>query len=135
MRFPAFVLLIAVAALAHGAEMYRWTDEKGVVNYTPYPPPPNIRKVEPKKLGDTGKATASEAPYSEQLAAKNFPVTFYATPACGELCKTARAHLDKLANLYVTRAREVELVTTFKEATRLETDFWEMSWRAGLRIE
>ena len=73
MRFPAFVLLIAVAALAHGAEMYRWTDEKGVVNYTPYPPPPNIRKVEPKKLGDTGKATASEAPYSEQLAAKNFP--------------------------------------------------------------
>jgi len=95
MRFPAFVLLIAVAALAHGAEMYRWTDEKGVVNYTPYPPPPNIRKVEPKKLGDTGKAPVSEAPYSEQLAAKNFPVTFYATPACGELCKTARAHLDK----------------------------------------
>ena len=64
MRFPAFVLLIAVAALAHGAEMYRWTDEKGVVNYTPYPPSPNIRKVEPKKLGDTGKAPASEAPYS-----------------------------------------------------------------------
>jgi thiaminase len=30
-------------------------------------------------------------------------------------------------------AREAELVTIFKEATRLETDFWEMGWRAGLR--
>ena len=30
-----------------------------------------------------------------QLAIKNFPVTFYATPACGEPCKDARALLDK----------------------------------------
>ena len=47
----------------------------------------------------------------------------------------ARAHLDRLANLYVTPAREAELVAIFKEATRLETDFWEMGWRAGLRVE
>src|SRR5688572_5135643 len=47
----------------------------------------------------------------------------------------ARAHLDKLADLYVTPAREAELVAVFKEATRLETDFWEMGWRAGLRVE
>jgi glutaredoxin len=95
MKFRAFVILMAVAALAHGAEMYRWVDEKGVVNYTPYPPPPNIRKVEPKKLGDSAKAPASsDAPYSVQLATKNFPVTFYSTPAC-EPCKTARAHLEK----------------------------------------
>jgi thiaminase (transcriptional activator TenA) len=24
-----------------------------------------------------------------------------------------------------------ELIVIFKEATRLETDFWEMGWRAG----
>ncbi len=95
MKLPALVILMGFAALAHGAEMYRWVDEKGTVNYTPYPPPPNIRKVEPKKLGDTARAPASEAPYSVQLAAKNFPVTFYSTPACGEPCKLARAHLDK----------------------------------------
>ena len=47
----------------------------------------------------------------------------------------AGAHLDRLANLYVTPARKAELVTVFKEATRLETDFWEMGWRAGLRGE
>ena len=45
------------------------------------------------------------------------------------------AHLDHLADLYVTPAREAELLTIFKEATRLETDFWEMGWHAGLRVE
>lgn len=45
----------------------------------------------------------------------------------------ARAHLDRLADLYATPAREAELVTIFKEATQLETDFWEMGWRAGAR--
>jgi glutaredoxin len=97
MRFPAFLMLMAVSAFACGADMYRWVDEKGVVNYTPYPPPPNIRKVEAKKLGDAAKNTPAptDAPYSVQLAAKNFPVTFYSTPDCGDACKTARAYLDK----------------------------------------
>ena len=39
MRFRAFVILMSVAALAHGADMYRWVDEKGIVNYASYPPP------------------------------------------------------------------------------------------------
>src|SRR3954469_16429170 len=97
MKYGALAILMVTAALAHGADMYRWVDEKGVVNYTPYPPPPNIRKVEAKKLGDAAKATpaAIDMPYSVQLAAKNFPVTFYSTPDCGEACKTARAYLDK----------------------------------------
>jgi hypothetical protein len=33
----------------------------------------------------------------------------------------------------VTPAREAELIAIFKEATRLETDFWDMGWRAGPR--
>ena len=44
----------------------------------------------------------------------------------------ARAHLDKLAMRYVTPAREAELIAVFREATRLEADFWDMGWRAGL---
>jgi glutaredoxin len=88
-----FLTLMGFAALAYGAEMYRWVDDKGVVNYTPYPPPTNIKKVEQKKLGDN-KVQTSGAPYSVQVATKNYPVTFYATPDCGP-CKTARAHLDK----------------------------------------
>lgn len=56
----------------------------------------------------------------------------YAGPPYQEVAARARAHLDKLASLYVTPARESELTTIFKDATRLETDFWEMGWRAGL---
>jgi thiaminase len=32
-------------------------------------------------------------------------------------------------------AREAELIAIFKEATRLEIEFWEMGWRAGQRGE
>jgi len=42
---------------------------------------------------------------------------------------TARAHLEGLADRYATPAREAELIVIFKEATRLEADFWEMGWR------
>jgi thiaminase/transcriptional activator TenA len=57
----------------------------------------------------------------------------YAGAAYQEVAAKARTHLDQLAKLYVTPAREAELVTIFKEATRLEADFWEMGWRMGLR--
>ena len=52
-----------------------------------------------------------------------------------EVAAKARAHLDRLADLYATPAREAELVAIFKEATRLETDFWEMGWRKGRSVE
>ena len=57
----------------------------------------------------------------------------YAGAPYQEVAAKARAHLDRLANLYVTPAREAELVAVFQEATRLEADFWDMGWRAGLR--
>ena len=46
-----------------------------------------------------------------------------------EVARRAREHLDRLAELYVTPARKDELVATFREATKLETNFWEMGWR------
>ncbi len=94
MKIWTLLILTGYAAFAAGAEMYRWVDEKGVVNYTPYPPPANIKKVEQKKLGDNSVQTG-DVPYSLQLATKNFPVTFYSTVECGPPCKAARAHLDK----------------------------------------
>jgi len=90
----AILVALGFAALAHGAEVYRWVDEKGVVNYTPYPPPANIKKVEQKKFSSNTVQT-SETPYNVQQAVKTFPVTLYATPDCGEPCKVGRAHLDK----------------------------------------
>ncbi len=110
MKTFVLLLLAAFAASAAGAEMYRWVDDKGVVNYTPYPPPANIKKVETKRLGGN-TAQAVEGSYSLQLATKNFPVTLYATD-CGELCNNARAHLKKRGIPYTeknpTDAKEVD---------------------------
>jgi hypothetical protein len=33
------------------------------------------------------------------------------------------------------RPARQSLIMIFKEATRLEADFWEMGWRAGQRVE
>ena len=53
----------------------------------------------------------------------------YAGTAYQEVAAKARAHLDRLGQRYATPAREAELVTIFREATRLEADFWEMGLR------
>src|SRR5215467_5328261 len=55
----------------------------------------------------------------------------YAGAPYQEVAANARGHLDRLAGRYATPARECELIAIFKEATRLETEFWEMGWRAG----
>ena len=48
-----------------------------------------------------------------------------------QVAANAQAQLERLADRYATPAREAELVAIFKEATRLEADFWDMGWRAG----
>src|SRR5262249_21332689 len=56
----------------------------------------------------------------------------YAGAAYQDIAAKARADLDRLAERYLTPAREAELAAIFREATRLEADFWEMGWRAGM---
>ena len=53
----------------------------------------------------------------------------YAGAPYQEVAANARTHLESLADHYATPAREAELIAIFKEATRLEADFWEMGWR------
>src|SRR5207237_9196958 len=48
----------------------------------------------------------------------------YAGAPYQEVAGSARGHLDRLASLYVTPAREAELVAIFNEATRLGTEVW-----------
>jgi thiaminase/transcriptional activator TenA len=57
----------------------------------------------------------------------------YAGAPYQEVAAKARAHLEGLAGLYATPAREAELIAIFKEAARLEAEFWEMGWRVGKR--
>lgn len=57
-------------------------------------------------------------------------ISEYAGAAYQEVAAKARAQLDHLADRYATPAREAELIVIFREATRLEAEFWEMGWRA-----
>jgi len=59
----------------------------------------------------------------------------YAGEPYQQVAAKARAHLDRLADLYATSARKAELVEIFKEAARLETNFWQMAWLKGWGTE
>lgn len=54
----------------------------------------------------------------------------YASAAYQDVAAKAVAQLGGLAERYMTPHRERELRQIFREATRLEADFWEMGWRA-----
>ena len=79
------------------------------------------------RLATHSDAQVSTNPYRDWIAE-------YAGAPYQEVAAKARAHLDRLAERYATPAREAELITIFREATRLEADFWEMGWRMGQRV-
>ena len=67
-------------------------------------------------------ALAATNPYSIWISE-------YAGAPYQEVATNARDQLELLADRYSTPAREPELLAIFREATRLEADFWEMGWR------
>ncbi|MGI9426510.1 MAG: thiaminase II [Hyphomicrobiaceae bacterium] len=69
-------------------------------------------------------ALASRNPYSVWIAE-------YAGEPYQAVAENAEAQLETLANRYMTDTRQDELIAIFKEATRLEEDFWEMGWSIG----
>jgi thiaminase/transcriptional activator TenA len=79
------------------------------------------------KLAAHSDAQVSTNPYRDWIAE-------YAGAPYQEVAAKARGHLDRLADRYATPAREAELAAIFREATRLEADFWEMGWRMRQRV-
>ena len=69
-------------------------------------------------------ALADRNPYSVWI-------TEYASDAYQDVAAKAEHHLNALAERYLTPEREAELSAIFREATRLEADFWEMGWKSG----
>jgi thiaminase/transcriptional activator TenA len=80
------------------------------------------------RLAAQSDARAATNPYQVWIAE-------YAGAPYQQVAAKARAHLDRLADLYATSAREAELSAIFKEAARLETNFWQMAWLKGQSIE
>jgi hypothetical protein len=96
MRIFSSLLFIVFAAMsANAAQLYRWVDAKGNVEWRDTPPPASVpaKKVEQRRVGDN-VTPGDDLPFSVQLAAKNHPVTLWATD-CGTVCTNARAHLSR----------------------------------------
>ncbi|MGA7809596.1 thiaminase II [Bradyrhizobium sp.] len=78
------------------------------------------------RLAAQPDAEAATNPYRVWIAE-------YAGGPYQEVAAKARAQLDNLADRYATPARAAELIAIFREATRLEADFWQMGWRMHQR--
>lgn len=87
------MVLLAASGTLLAAQLYRWVDDKGRVEWRDTPPPSSAKKVEQRTIGGSTIET-STLPYSVQVAAKNFPVTLWITD-CGDACTQARAHLAR----------------------------------------
>jgi len=90
------VFLIAVmlaAGAAQAAQLYRWVDDKGRVEWRDTPPPASAKKVERRTVGGSVIET-SGLPYSVQQAVRNAPLTLYVND-CGDACNKARTHLSR----------------------------------------
>jgi glutaredoxin len=92
MRRHILVFLFLLPVMVQ-AQVYRWVDENGKVQYSDKPPPPNAKNVQKKSL--SGGSGSPPLPYAVQEAAKNFPVTLYTNEECKEFCANARDLLTK----------------------------------------
>ena len=87
------VLMLAATGTLVAAQLYRWVDEKGNVEYRDTPPPSSAKNVEQRTVGGS-TVEASSLPFSVQQAVKNFPVTLW-NSTCGAPCDQAREHLAR----------------------------------------
>lgn len=92
-RIVFLIAALLIAGTVQAAQLYRWVDDKGRVEWRDTPPPANAKKVERRTVGGSVIET-TELPFSVQQAAKNFPLTLYITD-CGDGCTKARAHLNR----------------------------------------
>jgi hypothetical protein len=104
-------LLALAAVLTAGplaaAQLYRWVDDSGKVEWRDTPPPATAKNVEQRNVSSNTIQT-STVPYSMQQAIKNFPVTLWVFD-CGDPCVKARGHLARRGVPYTERNAQKEL--------------------------
>jgi thiaminase (transcriptional activator TenA) len=126
------------------ADLERATPAAATLAYTRYVLDTGMRgdllalkvALAPCVIGYAEIGTRLAAAASGRVAANPYRMWIeeYAGAAYQDVAAKARADLDRLAERYATPARQAELAAIFREATRLEADFWEMGWCAGCRV-
>lgn len=93
MQVRWFALLsCAIAGTAGAADVYRWVDQNGVVNYSDQMPVGDIRGLEEKQL--FANVIDDQPSYALKRAAQRHPVVLFGGD-CGPLCRDAQALLEK----------------------------------------
>lgn len=63
-------LILALLSLTVGAQVYRWVDKDGKVQYSDQPPPPGAGKAEATRIRSSSPAPSSPAKTDDKAAAK-----------------------------------------------------------------
>jgi glutaredoxin len=113
-RIVVGMVLLAASGAVLAAQLYRWVDEQGNVEYRDTPPPASAKKVERRSVGVAAVETPT-LPYSVQQAVLNFPVTLWNTD-CGAPCDQARAHLARRGVPHTEKDPQTDF-ETFKKLT------------------
>ena len=113
-RIVFLIAALLIAGTVQAAQLYRWVDDKGRVEWRDTPPPANAKKVERRTVGGSVIET-TELPFSVQQAAKNFPLTLFITD-CGDGCTKARAHLNRRGLPFTEKNPQADL-ESFKKLT------------------
>lgn len=89
---PLLMLMLPLQA-ATGAQLYRWVDANGTVQYSDQPPPPQTKKVQ--RIGAQANVVETDKEsYAMKQARQNSPVTLFVTE-CGVPCNQARDFLGQ----------------------------------------
>lgn len=89
----ATLSIAAATVLAQAPQVYRYVDPSGRVVYSDRAPPPDVKNVQTKKLGQNF-VESSEPGVAAQQASERFPATLF-TFECGDVCQNAEALLNK----------------------------------------
>ena len=108
------IVLVLPATQAGAAQLYRWVDDKGNVEWRDTPPPAGAKKVEQRKI-NVSTIDTSALPYSVQQAVRNFPVTLWIY-SCGAPCDQGRALLARRGVPYTEKDPQADVVA-FKKLT------------------
>ena len=142
-RIVLGIFLLAATGTLVAAQLYRWVDEKGNVEYRDTPPPSTAKKVEQRSMG-TSTIETSTLPFSVQQAAKNFPVILW-NSSCGASCDQAREHLTRRGVPYTEKDPQndieafkkltggLEVPVIYVGSTRIK-GYFESEWDSALDI-
>lgn len=106
-RIVLLTAMLLTAGTVQAAQLYRWVDDKGRVEWRDTPPPSTAKKVERRTVGGSVIETTG-LPYSVQQAVKSFPLTLYTTD-CGDSCSKARAHLNRRGLPFTEKNPEADI--------------------------